>query len=339
MVGRDPHPETPITNCHEIGSTVTIGTSLRAIGKPTSGRTRARSPQASRLREALGTQAFLIPIGLIVIVLIGVPFGESVYFSFTNWSGLDPTIQFVGLSNYANVFTNPSLLAGLGFTIAFAVGTTVLITVFAIPLAVALNQKFFGRRFARASFFFPAIPSVAILGLVWNFILNPLGDGALNTVLHSLFGTAPIPWLANSTLAQVCVIVVGVWTSTGWHAILYLAYLQSIPSDYYEVARIDGATARQRFFYITLPLLTPAITISTFLLMNGGLNVYALPQNLTGGGPGFATNTITSTIFTSGIEQTKYGQASALGVVFMIVIGIVLAFQLRLTRRLERSAS
>jgi raffinose/stachyose/melibiose transport system permease protein len=318
---------------------VTIGSSLRAIPRPQQATPTTRSGRTGRLREAFATQAFLIPIGLIVVVLIGVPFGESVYYSFTDWSGLDPTIRFVGVANYVNVFTNPSLLAGLGFTVAFAIGTTVLITVFAIPLAVVLNQKFFGRRFARASFFFPAIPSVAILGLVWNFILNPLGDGALNSVLHSLFGTAPIPWLADTTLAQLCVIVVGVWTSTGWHAILYLAYLQSIPSDYYEVARIDGASARQRFFYITLPLLTPAITISTFLLMNNGLNVYALPQNLTGGGPGFATNTITSTILTSGIEQTKYGQASALGVVFMIVIGIVIAAQLQLTRRLERSAS
>jgi raffinose/stachyose/melibiose transport system permease protein len=282
---------------------------------------------------------FLVPIALVVVVLFGVPFGESVYYSFSNWSGLDPSIHFIGLTNYVNVFTNPGFLAGLGFTIAFAISTTVLITVCAIPLAVLLNQKLLGSRFARAVFFFPAIPSVAILGLVWNFILNPLGEGALNTVLHGLFGIGAIPWLANTTLAQVCVIVVGVWTSTGWHAILYLAYLQSIPTDYYEVARIDGASGRQRFFYITLPLLAPAITISTFLLMNNGLNVYALPQNLTGGGPAFATNTITATIITNGIDQTKYGQASALGVIFMLVIGIVLILQLRLTRRLERSFS
>lgn len=290
-------------------------------------------------REALSARMFIVPIALVVIILFGVPFGESVYYSFTNWSGLDPDIHFVGVANYAQVFTNPQLLSGLAFTVIFAIATTALITAFAIPLAVLLNQKLIGRRFARAVFFFPAIPSVAILGLVWNFILNPLGEGALNTVLHGLFGIGAIPWLANTTLAQVCVVVVGVWTSTGWHAILYLAYLQAIPTDYYEVARIDGASARQRFFYITLPLLTPAITISTFLLMNNGLNVYALPQNLTGGGPAFATNTITSTIITNGIEQTRYGQASALGVVFMIVIGVVLAIQLRVTRRLERNFS
>lgn len=292
-----------------------------------------------RLRETLQIRAFLVPIALVVIILFGVPFVESVWYSFTNWSGLNPDIRFVGFANYVNVFTSPALLGGLGFTVVFAIATTALITVFAIPLAVFLNQKLVGTRFARALFFFPAIPSVAVLGLVWNFILNPLGEGALNTVLHDVFGTAPIPWLANTTLAQLCVIVVGVWTSTGWHAILYLAYLQAIPSDYYEVARIDGASAAQRFFNITLPLLTPAITISTFLLMNNGLNVYALPQNLTGGGPGFATNTITETIINNGINESNYGQGSALGVIFMIVIGVVLAIQLRVTRRLERSYS
>ena len=324
---------------------------LKASSEMTAERTVARSIQtppaptptkrtrSGNLKETLSSQAFLIPIVLVFIVLIGVPFGESVYYSFTNWSGLDPNIRFVGLDNYVRVFTDPSLLAGLGFTIFFAVGTTLLITVFAIPLAVILNQRFFGRRFVRALYFFPAIPSIAILGLVWNFILSPLGSGALNSALKTIANIGPVPWLADPTLAQISVVVVGIWTSTGWHAILYLAYLQAIPSDYYEVARIDGASSRQRFFYITLPLLAPAITISTLLLMIGGLNVYALPQTLTGGGPGYATFTITQSIINSGISQSKYGQASALGVVFMIAVGIVVILQLRLGRRLERNAS
>lgn len=299
--------------------------------------TSPRPPRSSRwagIRERMQSQAFLIPILLVFVVLIAVPFAQSVSYSFTDWSGLDPEVHFIGLSNYERVFTDASLLSGLLFTIAYAVGTTLLITVVAIPLAVVLNRKFFGHRFVRAVFFFPAIPSVAILGLVWNFILNPLADGALNVVLKSVAHLGPVPWLADDTLAQASVILVGVWTSTGWHAVLYLAYLQSIPTDYYEVAAIDGATARQRFFSITLPLLSPAITISTVLLMINGLNVYALPQTLTNGGPGYATFTITQTIVNSGIAQSKYGQASALGVIFMIVVGLVVVVQLRLTRRI-----
>lgn len=290
-----------------------------------------------RWSEATQSQLFLIPIALVFTVLVGVPFAQSVYYSFTDFSGFDPTIDFVGLENYVRVFTDPSLLAGLGFTIAFALGTTVLITVLAIPLAVILNQRFLGRRFVRALTFFPAIPSIAVLGLVWNFILNPLGSGALNTVLRDTAGIGPVPWLSDPMLAQLSVIVVGVWTSTGWHAILYLAYLQSIPEDYYEVARIDGANAVQRFRFITAPLLAPAVTVSTFLLMTAGLNVYALPIALTGGGPGYSTYTITQSILTSGLAQAKYGQASALAVVFMIAVGIIVLLQLRLSRRLERN--
>lgn len=290
-----------------------------------------------RWSEATQSQLFLIPIALVFTVLVGVPFAQSVYYSFTDFSGFDPTIDFVGLENYVRVFTDPSLLAGLGFTIAFALGTTVLITVLAIPLAVILNQRFLGRRFVRALTFFPAIPSIAVLGLVWNSILNPLGSGALNTVLRDTAGIGPVPWLSDPMLAQLSVIVVGVWTSTGWHAILYLAYLQSIPEDYYEVARIDGANAVQQFRFITAPLLAPAVTVSTFLLMTAGLNVYALPIALTGGGPGYSTYTITQSILTSGLAQAKYGQASALAVVFMIAVGIIVLLQLRLSRRLERN--
>jgi raffinose/stachyose/melibiose transport system permease protein len=295
--------------------------------------------RGSRWRESLAGDAFLIPILLVFIIIILVPFVQSVYYSFTDYNGISPDTRFVGLGNYSTVFTDPSLLTALGFTLVFAIGTTLLITVFAIPLSLILNRTFFGKKFVRAMFFFPAIPSVAILGFVWGFILNPLGSGGLNSVLQSLFHIAPVPWLADGTLAQICTILVGVWISTGWHSILYLAYLQSIPEDYYEVATIDGASKRQQFFYITLPLLTPAITISTLLLMIGGLNVYALTVALTGGGPGFSTQTITQSIITQGIAGGRYGQASALSVVFMIAVGLIVVTQLVITRRLERTSA
>lgn len=307
------------------------------IAQPSRLRTQPRRTlgSQSKLSEKVQTYAFFIPMALVFVVLIALPFIQSLYYSFTDLAGLDPTMRFVGLDNYVRVFTDASLLAGLSFTLLYAVGTTAIITALAIPIAVVLNRRFFGRRFVRAVLFFPAIPSIAILGLVWNFILNPLASGALNTALQNLFQLGPVPWLSDPELAKLCVILVGVWSSTGWHAILYVAYLQSIPSDYYEVARIDGASPSQQFRYITLPLLAPAITVSTLLLMTSGLNVFALPQTLTGGGPGFSTYTITQTIVTSGIAQGQYGQASALGVVFMLAVGLIVVLQLRVSRRFE----
>lgn len=291
--------------------------------------------KARRRREG-GGDGFLLPILIVLVVVLAVPFAQSMYFSFTDYNGISDDVRFVGLRNYETVFRDPALLSGLTFTILYAVATTAITTVCAIPLALALNRAFFGRNIVRSVFFFPAIPSIAILGFVWAVILSPLSRGALNALL-GFFDAAPIPWLADSTLAQASVVAVGVWTATGWHAVLYLAYLQSIPADYYEVATLDGANAWQRFRYITLPMLTPAITVSTLLLLVGGMNVYALPIALTGGGPGFSTYTITQSIITQGIAQGKYGQAAALSIIFMLMVAVLVLVQIFASARAGRS--
>jgi ABC-type sugar transport system permease subunit len=307
-------------------------------------RTRAVAPaqprsRLLRRRDAVSSSMFLIPILLVFLILYVVPMGQSLYYSFTDFNGYVNTPKFVGLSNYIELFKDPSMLSALGYTVFYAVATTILVTVFAIPLALILNRRFVGRNFVRSAFFFPAIPSVAVLGLVWGFILNPLGSGVLNAVIHAVTGLGPIPWLSDSTLAQISTVVVTLWALTGWHAILYLAYLQSIPGDYYEVATIDGASGWQSFRFITLPLLVPAITVSQLLLMTNGLKVYDLPYTLTRGGPGFATRTLTQSLIEDGIAQSRVGAASALAVVFLIVVGLVVLGQLAISRVLERRYS
>lgn len=288
-----------------------------------------------RVREVIANQLFLLPVVTVFVFLFVIPLAQSTFYSFTDFNGYSQVTNFVGLDNYVRIFTNATMVSGFTFTLMYALGTTLAVTALAIPLALVLNRQFAGRNFVRAIYFFPAIPSVAILGLIWAFILSPLGSGALNSALGTIAGVGPLPWLSNSSLAQLSVILVGVWTATGWHALLYLAYLQAIPGDYYEVATIDGASGWQRFIYITLPLLTPAITISTLLLMTGGLKVFDLPYTLTKGGPGFSTMTITQSIIQNGIAQAKFGQASALAVVFMLVVGAVVALQLVISRRIE----
>ncbi|MDR2374183.1 MAG: sugar ABC transporter permease [Bifidobacteriaceae bacterium] len=294
----------------------------------------ARGPSRG-WKQVAANQAFLLPAVAAFIFMFVIPLAQSFYWSLTDFTGYDPNPNFVGLANYKLILADKSMLSGLAFTIMFAVGTTVVVTALAIPLAVQLNKAFWGRGFARSLWFFPAIPSAAILGMVWRYILSPLESGALNTVLKT-FGTGPVPWLSNSRLAQLCVIGVGVWCATGWHAVLYTAYLQSIPAEYYEVARIDGASSLQQFFTITLPLLSPAIVVSTFLLMTGGLKVFDLPFTLTNGGPGFSTYTITHSLVQFGVGQGRYGISSALAVLFTITVTAVAFGQLRLTRIMER---
>ncbi len=285
-------------------------------------------------RDSFTSTWFVLPILLVFVVLYLIPLGQSIFYSFTDYNGYSPDVRWVGIDNYVRIFRDSSMLSALGFTVFYAVVTTVLVTVLAIPLALALNRRFVGRGFVRSVFFFPAVPSVAVLGLVWTFILSPLGSGVINSVLGWV-GIAPVPWLADETLAQLSVILVAVWAQTGWHAMIYLAYLQSIPADIFEASKLDGAGAWQEFRSLTLPLLTPAITVSQLLLLTGGLKVYDLPFTLTHGGPGFATRTLTQSIIENGIAQSDIGKASALSVLFLLAVGAVIALQLVLSRRLE----
>jgi raffinose/stachyose/melibiose transport system permease protein len=312
-------------------STLTNGTAANAVAKP-----RRRPSATGGWKQTTVNRAFLVPAIVVFVFLFVVPLVQGVYWSFTDFTGYSPDPNFIGLDNYVQILNDPSMLSGLTFTLLFAVGTTVLVTVLAIPLAVQLNKVFFGRNFVRSLWFFPAVPSMAILGLVWSYILSPLPSGVLNTVLANWFGIDAVSWLSDNTLARFSVIMVGVWAQAGWHAVLYIAYLQSIPAEYYEVARIDGASPRQQFFHITLPLLMPAMVVSSFLLLTGGLKVFDLPYTLTNGGPGFATYTITQSLVVTGVGQGEYGLSSALAVLFTIAVGIIGFTQLRVTSRIGR---
>ena len=176
---------------------------------------------------------------------------------------------------------------------------------------------------------------MAVMGLVWRYIFSPLDSGVVNNVLVKL-GIDTLPWLADPSLAKFAIIFIAVWSGTGWHATLYLAYLQAIPKDLYEQATIDGAGPFQRFFHITVPQLIPGIAVSTFLLISGGLKVYDLPYTLTKGGPGYSTYTITQSIIQRGVAQGDYGVGSALAVIFTIATLIVILAQVWVTSVVSR---
>ncbi|NMM98981.1 carbohydrate ABC transporter permease [Bifidobacterium olomucense] len=285
--------------------------------------------------EDRATFFFLLPIMVVFAVLTLVPLLSSVYYSLTDYNGFSTDFNMVGLKNYVTIFSEPELLHSLGFTLLFAVSTTLLITVLALPLAVTLNKQFYGRSLARSLFFFLGIPAQAILGLIWRQIFSPMKSGIFNQILD-LFTIPPIPWTSDDHWAQFCVIFVGVWMGVGWHATLYLAYMQAIPADLYEQSLIDGANSRQQFIHITLPQLVPAIVVSTFLIMTGNLKVYDLPFTLTAGGPRNATMTITQAILLRGTGQSQYGVGSALAVLFTIVCLLLVTIQQIVASAIQR---
>lgn len=299
----------------------------------------AKARRKRNIMENMAALRYTLPLLAVFVVIVIIPFLQSIAYSFTNYDGYDfANATFVGFLNYITIFKDATLVAGLGFTLLYTIATTFIITAIALPLAVVLNRKFFGRNFARSLFFFFSVPSMAVLGLVWQYIFSPLDNGAVNILLNKL-NIASIPWLSDPHLARFCVIFIAVWAQVGWHATLYLAYLQAIPADLYEQAQVDGANKLQQFNHITLPQMVPAMGVSIFMLLTGGLKVYDLPFALTGGGPGNATYTVTQSIIVTGIGSGRYGIGSALGVIFFICCMVLVLLQQVITRLVQKRLS
>ncbi|GIP61064.1 sugar ABC transporter permease [Paenibacillus sp. FSL W8-0186] len=288
-----------------------------------------------KFMRQLQYQVFLIPILIIYTLFTIYPLIRSFMLSLTNFNGYSTNYDFIGLKNYARLFADNAIVSGISFTILFAVATTVLVTLLAIPLALVLDQNFFSKNVLRAVFFFPSIPSGLLLAFIWGFIFAPIPSGILNTFLRELFGMSAQPWLSDPVLAKVSTIVVAVWATTGWHAVIYLAFLQSISKDFFEAAAIDGANKWQQIRYITIPLLAPAMTVSVLLLITNGLKVYEIPFALTNGGPGFETHTITQVIVLRGISEAQFGLASAISVIFFLIVLVIGFVQFNLMQKRE----
>lgn len=296
------------------------------------------TPPANAIKSArkeLPYLLFLLPAFLGYTIFVITPLLQGFRFAFTNWDGLNRA-DFVGFQNFIDLFNDQHMMRTLRNTLVYSVSVPVLVTLFAIPLAVILNGRMKTRNLQRAIFFFPSVPSILILGYLWSYVLNPTRRGLINTILGA-FGIDPVLWLATPDLAMFSVILVAVWQATGWHACIYLANLQSIPKELIESAKIDGAKGWSIFRYITYPMLAPSMTISVMLLLTGSLGVFALPFSLTGGGPGLSTTMVTQMIITRGITQRLYGRATAMSLVFFLIIFVFTVIQLTLMKRRENN--
>lgn len=290
-----------------------------------------------RLKKELPYLGFILPAFIVYTVLTIFPLIQTLTLSFTDWDGFAMTdLNFVGLQNFETVFRNRAMRTALTNTISYSFVFTLLTTFFAIPLALALNSKMRTRNIQRAMFFFPSVPSAIILGYLWAFILAPHRNGLFNIVL-GWFGIEPVLWLALPNTAMLSLLMVNLWNVVGWHACIYLAQLQSIPAEYYEAAKVDGASAWQRFRFVTFPMLAGAMTISVMLLLVNSLRLFDLPFALTGGGPGTATTMISQEIIRVGFIQRQYGAATAISTIFFVFISVVSIIQLTLMKRREVS--
>ena len=261
---------------------------------------------------------FFLPAAIIYGLLFLAPTFSSLYYSLTRWTLFDST--FIGLGNFKQFFREPFLVQGLVNTVFYAVLTSGLKVVLGLMLAILLTSQIVARGFLRSMMFFPVLVSTIGVGITFTVLMHPT-EGMINEAL-AMLGIAGPGWLVDPRLALTSVALVDVWKGVGLATVIFIAGIVAIPVDYYEAARIDGATKWQNFLYITLPLSRPAMATVITLSFVGGLRTFDLIWAMTRGGPGFASDTIASVIYKQ-YQAGFYGLSTAGNVVLFILIAIL----------------
>ena len=272
-------------------------------------------------RRHIYSYTLLIPALLIFTIFFVAPSVYGVYYSLTDWTIGKDTISFVGLENYRAIFESSELKQAIYNTFLYAVIVVIGKNVNGLLLALAVNTKMKLRGYFRVIFFLPCVISTIIIGLVFVPILHP--NGILNEFLGMMgLGFLQQSWLVDTRIVMLSIAGVSIWQWSGYHMVVYLAGLQGIPESYYEAAKIDGATAMQRFTNITFPMLAPAFNINMLLSLIGGLKVFSEPYALTNGGPGHASQVIALEVF-SKFGRGQWGLGTALNVTLAIFVSII----------------
>lgn len=299
-----------------------------ATQSPTT-RTAAKRRQPGRQKlKAYYPLWFLIPAAVVFFVLFVLPTFASFYFSLTRWNLY--TATFIGLDNYVAFFQEEALTKGLVNTMIYAVVTSGLKVVLGMLLALLLTSQLIGRGFLRSVAFFPVLVSTIGVGITFQVLLNPT-KGMVNQVL-AMVGIAGPEWLVDPRIALLSVALVDVWKGVGLATLIFIAGIVSIPQEYYEAARVDGANGLQTFLEVTLPLSRPATATVITLSLIGGLRSFDLIWSMTRGGPGFTTDVIASVIYKQ-YQAGFFGLSTAGNVVlFILVTAIVVPLSWLLNR-------
>ncbi|MFT4029414.1 MAG: sugar ABC transporter permease [Protaetiibacter sp.] len=271
---------------------------------------------------------------LIYAVVVIYPDIVGALSAFTDWSGVSGEASFVGLENFARLLREPGAIGALINTLIIAACVTVLQTGLGLLLAVALNRPLKTGAVLRGLFFLPVLLPPVVVAFLWQFLLTP--SGPVNQLLRGIGLSALAQnWLANAGTALAGVILVIIWQNVGTTMVVYLAGLQSVPDELYEAAAIDGASAPRRFFSVTFPMLAPATTIAVSVTLISSLKVFDQVFAMTGGGPGYATQTISLLMYKSAFVSSEYGYSTAIALVLTAIILVLAAVQLGALRRLE----
>jgi multiple sugar transport system permease protein len=273
---------------------------------------------------------FLAPSAIPLILFTATPMASSIWVSLHEWNLISP-MTWVGLDNYTGLLSDPQTREVFLHTLIYCAGYLPLVFAGGLALALALNQKLAGRSFFRAAYFLPVVTSWVVVALVWKWLLNPT-NGLVNTLLGAV--GAPQPgWWTDPNWALPAVILSSAWKDLGFVMVIMLAGLQAIPQDVLEAAWADGANSWQRFWRITLPLLSPSTFFVVVISLINGFQVFDQVYVMTGGGPSGSSQVVVGQVYDLTFRYGRAGEASALSWILFAVILLITAVQIRGQKR------
>lgn len=288
-------------------------------------------------KKYLSLLAFTAPAFVIYAIFLLYPTFSGMFYSLTDWNGLNRDYSFIGLGNFVELFKeDPDFLNSLWFTLKYVICMLILQNVIALLLAVFIESRTRSKGLFRTLFFMPNMISTIISAFMWTFIFSQVLPQLAEKLAVSFLDQQ---WLGDPKFSFYSILIVSLWNGVGYMMIIYLAALQGVPKSLKEAAVIDGANAFQVLRNVVLPMITHAITICFFLTLNGAFKVFEVVYGLTGGGPGRATQVITMNIYEEAFSNNfRYGYASAKSIVLFIIVLIFTLIQITVMKRKEVEA-
>lgn len=282
------------------------------------GRAPARARRFTRHRAVM--LLFIAPALIVYVLMVIAPSIQSIQLSLTNWDGINPAYDYVGLANYRDILTSDRFWNATRNTLILGLGSAVIVNAIALGVALLLDKLHHAQGFFRTIVYLPALVSGFIAATIWKYMLN-FNFGAVNTILRDLgFDDAAMDWLGDNEIVVGVLLFIICFTLGGNTTLIYLANLQSVPQDLVEAAKIDGASRGQVFRYVTWPMLAGAVTVNMTLMMIAGWTIFDQVMVLTAGGPGFVSETMAFFIYKVGFGEYRAGYGSAAAIVLFIVV-------------------